>query len=75
MLAIVTDVSSMEWVFIVCAALGGCLFVVRMLLMFVSGLGHGDITGAGMGMPAGPGTMSDRAGMRSTTGAARPIRT
>lgn len=45
MLASLTDVSSMERVFIVCAALGGCLFVVRMLLMFISGIGHGDAMG------------------------------
>ena len=55
MLAIVTDVSAMERVFIVCAALGGCLFVVRMLLMFISGMGHGDVTGAGHGDAGGAG--------------------
>ncbi len=47
MLAIINDVSAMERVFIVCAALGGCLFVARMILMFISGLGHGDLSGGG----------------------------
>lgn len=47
MLAAANDISAMERVFIVCAALGGCLFVARMVLMFISGLGHGDITGGG----------------------------
>ena len=55
MLAIITDVTAMERVFIVCAALGGCLFVVRMLLMFISGMGHGDVTGTGHGDVGGAG--------------------
>lgn len=55
MLAAANDVSAMERVFIVCAALGGCLFVVRMLLMFISGLGHGDVMGGGGDADAGGG--------------------
>ncbi len=55
MLAIGSDVTALERVFIVCAALGGCLFVVRMLLMFISGMGHGDVTGTGHGDVGGAG--------------------
>ncbi len=44
---LLSNVTGLEKLFIACAILGGCLFVVRMILMFISGMGHGDIDSGG----------------------------